>query len=548
MIRCLIAFSGCGVLCISNCSPDSVSGGTSTSENGRVAGRIVTSDGVAALRTQVMLLSAGFDPVSENAMIHADTTDTSGNYSFALVAPGEYSVQSVHIDDRTRALTFGIQVEGDTVLLSDDTLRASGSIRIALPDSLHLSSGYIYIPGTVISMPLSDGETFAVLDSVPAGMISSIAYASSDIGRRSVLCTSIEVRPVDTVTILNTGWRYSRQLRLNTSPSGAAIDQTLYRFPVLIRLTGNNFPFDQARPDGSDLLFTKKDNIALPCEIERWDAAGRAAEVWVGVDTLPGNDSTYHLTMHWGNRRATAKIADGTVFDTATGFAGVWHFGESGDTLYDATTNRYNGGRHGSVAPAAGMIGSGQRFDTSAAYCEMGNVLNTGDTNFTVSVWIKRDTTGLQAILSKSNGGSPSSTYGWLLTFGEENQLECFIATGGTTWGTTGSFGVYSQAETAVTDTTTWHFVAAVIDRRNNTASRMYLDGEDVTGEPDGEIGTVGSLANTLPLLVGAEADGDYQWTGSIDECVISFTARSEAWVRLCYANQGPVDRLVEFR
>ena len=98
-----------------------------------------------------------------------------------------------------------------------------------------------------------------------------------------------------------------------------------------------------------------------------------------------------------------------------------------------------------------------------------------------------------------------------------------------------------------MTDLTVWHYVVAVIDRSDNTRCRTYIDGVDVTGGSNGDITQVGELVTTVPLRIGAEADNECQWTGSIDECVISGTARSDAWIRMCYLNQGPDDRLVEF-
>ena len=99
-----------------------------------------------------------------------------------------------------------------------------------------------------------------------------------------------------------------------------------------------------------------------------------------------------------------------------------------------------------------------------------------------------------------------------------------------------------------ITDTNAWHYVAAVIDRSNNESCRTYIDGVDVTDTCNGDITIVGPLANSFPLRVGAESDGDCQWNGSIDECVISRTIRSDAWIRLCYCNQGLNDRLVKFK
>ena len=52
--------------------------------------------------------------------------------------------------------------------------------------------------------------------------------------------------------------------------------------------------------------------------------------------------------MYWGNPGATPISNSAAVFDTANGFAGVWHLGENGDSIYDATGNAFNGKKSGS--------------------------------------------------------------------------------------------------------------------------------------------------------------------------------------------------------
>jgi hypothetical protein len=250
--------------------------------------------------------------------------------------------------------------------------------------------------------------------------------------------------------------------------------------------------------------------------------------------------------MYWGNP-AAALPEHARVFDTADGFLGVWHLSDESDTAHDESGNRYHGLRRGGLKRSSGSIGYGQAFDTGLAYCEMGNVPNPGMNGFTASAWVKRSRTGLQTIFAKSTGGTPHPDYGWTMSFGADNQLQCFIATGEAGWSESGAF-VFFSGNGAVVDTTAWHFVVATVDRGNAGNCRTYIDGLDVTEACKGDFGSVGIVSNSLPLRIGAEADGDYEWTGSMDECVISRAVRPAAWIRLCYINQGSHDKLVRFR
>jgi hypothetical protein len=179
---------------------------------------------------------------------------------------------------------------------------------------------------------------------------------------------------------------------------------------------------------------------------------------------------------------------------------------------------------------------------------EMGDVFNPNRSSFTASAWVKRATTGLQTIFAKSNGGPPNPTYGWTMSFGAADQLQGFIANGGKAWGETGAFDFRAKTDAAVVDSAQWHYAVIVTDRNMGNNCKTYIDGVDVTDSLNGAMENVGVLVNALPLRIGAEADDDYPWTGSIDECVISRVARSAAWIGLCYANQGPHDRLVKFK
>ena len=539
-----------------SCTTD-LTGGTSTSENGRVAGVVFNENGTPASQAEVVLLPAGYNPVKDTGDMVTDTTDSSGTYNFPTknIKAGEYSILSKHSTNGTRAFTNNIIVVSDTDSVAVDllTLKKPGSIKIAVPAEASDRSGYVYIPGTTNSVSVKSGSKYVILDSVPVGTVESIIFDVSDSLSSSVLQFTIdmEVQTEDTATLFITGWKYNRELHLNTSASGADISNTLYNFPVLIRLNAQNFNFSEATSLGKDLLFVKEDGTYLPYEIERWDAQGGRAEIWLKVDTLAGNSITT-ITMHWGNQGGSGGNDSTPVFDTADGFSAVWHLGEAGDSVRDAGENNLHGVRIGSVTRSEGAIGYGQRFaaDTAAdGYFSMGNVLNLEDESLTISAWIKRSGGGLETIIAKSDGKDPSAEYGWNVTFGIHDELHAYAASGGTEWGDTASFDIQSTIEEpAVTDTTKWHFVTLVIDRASNNRCKLYLDGVNITDAMRGDISQVGYLENTADLRIGSEGDGDFQWTGSIDECIVAHKVRSDDWIRLCYSNQGSDDRLVEFK
>jgi hypothetical protein len=140
-------------------------------------------------------------------------------------------------------------------------------------------------------------------------------------------------------------WAHSADFRLNTGGVDLAAD--VADFPVLIRLDSSNFPFEQVKSDGSDVRFAGPGDEPLALEIERWDAARRRAEVWVRVPLLRARTDTASIRMYWGNPQATQGSDGRAVFDTAAGYAGVWHL--QGDRIADAAGANPDGNSLGST-------------------------------------------------------------------------------------------------------------------------------------------------------------------------------------------------------
>jgi len=371
-------------------------------------------------------------------------------------------------------------------------------------------------------------------------------------GADSVSVTSDRVTNAGIIDMLplNT-WNNSRRLYLNTTVSGADIGGTITDFPVLIRLNASTFNFSEADGYGNDIRFTKADGrTPLAYEIEQWNVPSQVAVIWVKVDTILGNSQTQSIMMYWGNPSALAAASSTAVFETASGYAGVWHLGETqaGVVCSDATASGANGTFNGTLPNAAsGAIGMGQALRDTVDFINMGDTLNAGTRNITISAWIKRSATGLHFIAGKSKGEGPYPDYGYLFTFNPADYIEFCAASGGSNddiWSDTiGAFRVRSTI--AITDTTTWHFIAAVLHRAGNNSSRLYIDGIDRTGKVEGNVTALGNLFNNRPFRIGSEADGEFTFKGVLDEVELSFTARSKDWVKLSYMNQKQDDALV---
>jgi hypothetical protein len=527
---------------------DLTGGGTIETTNGIVTGMVVHSSGEAAPGTKVKLLTAGFDPVKDTVSVITVFTDTQGNYAFPHVHSGDYSIQMIDPSNGTSAFVQGIHVLEDTATVSVAVLNVPGSIKVSLPSGINSATGYLYIPGTTLFTFLNKRTDFVTLDSVPAGFIPAIAYSSTNDTAMATIRYGVRVASGDTAVIWNPSWKYTRVLYLNTSATGANVAGAVTNFPVLVTVNAGEFDFSQAQAGGADIRFTKSNHAFLKYEIERWDPVAGRAEVWVKVDTVRGNDSMQSITMYWGNPGASDSSNGTAVFDTAAGFEGVWHLGERSGSANDATINKFNGGRNGNQQRIPGVIGYGQNYGSLGDYTDMGNVGNPGTSGFTVCAWIKSGSAkSYRTIMSKSVGGPPSSTYGWLLELDPSGSLLVFMATDTGAWGNSRTFILGSKTD--IVDSAVWHHVAAIVDRSGNNQCKVFIDGSDVSDLPAaGDITKIGALVNSTPMRLGADGKGDGPWKGSLDECSIAFRVRSPDWIKLCYMNQRTDDKLVFFR
>jgi hypothetical protein len=522
------------------CNTLQMAGGGSDTE---VSGRIIASSGNGVAGAVVALIDTSYDPALEEGLPveWLDTADVLGNYHFDGPVAGMYNVWAFNPLDSTQILISGITVAAEKQTRVDDrTLKPAATVRFLLPDSLSGLEGTVGVPGTTL-LTFSTPATGAVtLARVPQGILSSIRFRKIQTASFVTLFTHVVI---DSAGLFELNpymaWQHEARISLNTTADGVNVSETLLGFPVLVRLTAADLDFSQARKEGEDLRFVRQDFSPLPFEIEYWDSATAIAAVWVRVDTVHGSAAVPVCRMLWGNPSARKTSHPAQVFDTADGFQGVWHLGESGsNNKLDATANGFVGtpfGMNGS-SDISGVAGRAQNFDGSSQYIAVLNAQQSAldvqtDSFYTVSAWAYSrhipPLTDNDVIVSK--GGAQ---YGLLMNTKDE-------------WAFFAGLKGYGVDTTTISPAagSVWTHLAGV---RKGMKQYLYVNGALV----DSTVAAAGvnaSLSNNFhDLVIGRQSeDGSLWFNGMIDEVRVENRARSAGWVRLCNENQKASQTLI---
>ncbi len=529
------------------CSMGPIAGGGSDLPDTKVVGGFIYNENnIPAAGAQVTIIPSTHNPVKDQPLPNSftDTTDASGTYSIHIPDTGTYTIQAVHLLKRTRLSVPGVYVQDDTTVVPPGTLRDPGILKVFLPDSVDPVNGYIYLTGTTTAKSLGGNTVSVIIDSVPAGIIPSIYYATVTDTLPVLVRYNVTVTANEVATITMPTWRYSMRLFLNTSSTGAQISGDVVNFPVLVRLSSANFNFSQAMPGGEDIRFTRKDNSLLPYEIEYWNAADQKAVIWVKVDTVYGNTNTRHIIMAWGASTSSSSNS-AAVFDTAAGFQGVWHLSNEGNSpVYDATCNRFNGTPQNMTASSSvgGMIGKALDFDGISSYISIPGTAS-GKLNFPV-----KGTYSLAAwVYTDSLRGPPYSVLRNSQEIISKGDLQYNLdVDANDRWHMSEVEDVvgYHRVEAAA-QARLWTFVVGV---RNGDVMDLYINGQ-LQNDSLFTSGAGSMRDTTWDVVIGKMSDQNNRYfDGKIDEVRIANVALTPDWIRLCYMNQKPDDALIEFK
>ena len=307
-------------------------------------------------------------------------------------------------------------------------------------------------------------------------------------------------------------WKHSGSLFLLTTPDGADLPAAAREenFPVLVRLSGNWFAFDEAMPEGGDLRFASSDGVPLAYQIDRWDAAAGTAAVWVRVPDIKGN-ARQEIRMFWGNADAESESSGPAVFNRANGYLSVWHMN---DPVRDEVGTVESTDLDTTVSP--GVIGAGRHFAG-------GKGIFCGD-----------------RITNYPFASSPHTTEAWVRAGKMNTTVVQWGNLGGVTMrllSTPSRVGVTNNKTnvqgTSVLPESEWIQVAYAYDGQND---RIYVNGNFDMPAP---------TSSTIEVFTPVRMQIGNGFLGEMDELRVSNEARSADWMKLQYENQKPLQTLV---
>jgi len=343
-------------------------------------------------------------------------------------------------------------------------------------------------------------------------------------------------------------WKHSGSMYLVTDSAGADLPASAVEknFPLLVRLSKEYFDFIQAKPQGEDVRFSSKGK-PLAYQIERWDAGGGEADIWVRIPTIKGEDQQA-IRMHWGNEKVSSESNGEQVFRTTEGFAAVWHLG---DNLEDATSNNLDGVNRPDkpTSNTTGIIGDAQEFGVNqilvirppgAKPDRRVTCMPSGNADRTMSAWVNPTSFEGRNWAQASIGGWGEPERGQKPHMG----LSYFTMTG------RGQprFHLYGFDPrcASLLPRDEWRHVALAV---SEDMVRFYVDGvleETINnnGELVSKLGTLRTPAST-PVDLGDHGNGRGPFNGALDEVRFESAARSANWLKLSFENQKPLQSLV---
>lgn len=516
------------------CSSESPTVGVETT-NTLISGKVLYPSGESAAGATVKLRPtnyiASIDGSSDGYTSSQNLlTDELGNLSIRIINEGSFYIEVN--DDSAYASRFKLSIENTTndTTIADIVLKPYAVITGTIVKSAESAESlFVQIPGMDRITNIDDEGSFN-FDDLPEGdySLQVVSATNSDI-----ILDEIEINVVadDTVDVISTSaWNYQSSVTIN----GTIIDETLYSFPLLIHLDSTNMDFTTAQNNGEDLRISKGNNIALPFEIDQWDATNKSAAIWVLVDTLHARQNS-EFTLHWGNDKAQSLSNSVKTFGEAANYTGVWHLNDTGNVASAVDTSKL-GTNYGAV-PTEGVIGNAYNFINRGSATLQPDVFEEVSNEVTLSFWqygIKLDSIArVTMILATDPDTTNENKILVHMPWADEDSLTYRVY-----WDAGDSSVVNRVSEEVVPSyfQDQWNYWSLT---KNATTGdmKMFVNGE-LLNSSTGKHSSMSGLKN---FKIGSSVYGNYSdrnYKGYVDELRVSKVERSDTWIKLSYENQ----------
>ncbi|MEO6678234.1 MAG: DUF2341 domain-containing protein [Pseudomonas sp.] len=316
-------------------------------------------------------------------------------------------------------------------------------------------------------------------------------------------------------------WHYRKQIAVDTTPQGAAINEALGRTALLVRLHTGNFTFDGVKEDGSDLRFVAADDkTVLNHQIESFDPLMGMALIWVDVPKVEGGQRQ-DIWMYYGNQKAPATGNGQLTFDP--NYTALYHFDSANGLPARDTTAYGNTAQSATGASIDGVIGHALQFSGQPLLLPGSPSLqhNAGSA-FTFSAWLRLDqANGEQLVLARREGANS-------LLLGLNQGLP-FVEIDG-----------QRAVSTQPLNPGQWQHLALSAE---GSKVSLYVNGRETASLP------VAMPAFNSVMAIGADLSaGAYlPFAGAMDELRLSKVARPAALLLADANSQGAESKLVTY-
>ncbi|MFZ3031807.1 MAG: LamG domain-containing protein [Candidatus Moraniibacteriota bacterium] len=197
-----------------------------------------------------------------------------------------------------------------------------------------------------------------------------------------------------------------------------------------------------------------------------------------------------------------------------SGLAGYWKLDDgSGSNATDSSTNGTTFGLTGSPTWTTGQIAGAIDLDGSTQYAAVASndiFEMDGTENFSLSGWFNRDTATTTDTIFAKRLGTASNNAGYIVHLpGNTDQLTFEVSDGTDEY----------QLESVSTFTATgWHHFTVVWDESGASQTNLYIDGVQESVTRTGTFTNVGSLANSVSVVIGMDSNSSLHFDGKLDE------------------------------
>ncbi|WP_339649794.1 DUF2341 domain-containing protein [Halopseudomonas pelagia] len=343
-------------------------------------------------------------------------------------------------------------------------------------------------------------------------------------------------------------WEYRKQISIDTTAEGGAINERVGRVPLLVRLHTGNFQFDGMQDNGGDIRFVLADDqTVLNHQMESFDPLMGMAQIWVDVPAVEAAQ-LQDIWMYYGNPDAPATSNGQVTFDPD--YTLVYHFEGSAGVPARDTTAYSNQSQTSVVALTDGVVGRAAQFTGGEPLMlpASPSLAVPAAGAFTFSAWVRADQpAGEQLIYARRDAGNA-------LLIGL-NQGIPFVEVNGQrssqgqpmTAGQWQHLAVTASAEQLVlyvNGRETSSLAATLPPLSTVTAIGGDIPGFTASAAPGAEA----AVDETTEGVVSVETVASSPYTafvGAIDEIRLSKTARPAALLQADFLAQGSDSRLV---